>query len=203
MTKCVNAKSNPTTDTAMTDTNKQFDEALSRCREIFSNKLDDYGASWRILRPEAVTDQLFIKAKRIRTLEITGESAVGEGILPEFMAIVNYAIVGIIQLELGFADKKDISPENALAFYDEVASRARELMQAKNHDYGEAWRSMRVLSYTDLILTKIERTKEIEDNGGRTTVSEGIDANYMDMLNYAVFGIIKLTESGDCDSDRI
>ena len=119
------------------------------------------------------------------------------------MAIVNYAIVGIIQLELGFADKKDISPENALAFYDEVASRARELMQAKNHDYGEAWRSMRVLSYTDLILTKIERTKEIEDNGGRTTVSEGIDANYMDMLNYAVFGIIKLTESGDCDSDRI
>ena len=203
MTKCVNAKSNPTTDTAMTDTNKQFDEALSRCREIFSHNLDDYGASWRILRPEAVTDQLFIKAKRIRTLEITGESAVGEGILPEFMAIVNYAIVGIIQLELGFADKKDISPENALAFYDEVASRARELMQAKNHDYGEAWRSMRVLSYTDLILTKIERTKEIEDNGGRTTVSEGIDANYMDMLNYAVFGIIKLTESGDCDSDRI
>lgn len=199
----MNAKSNPTTDTAMTDTNKQFDEALSRCREIFSHKLDDYGASWRILRPEAVTDQLFIKAKRIRTPEITGESAVGEGILPEFMAIVNYAIVGIIQLELGFADKKDISPENALAFYDEVASRARELMQAKNHDYGEAWRSMRVLSYTDLILTKIERTKEIEDNGGRTTVSEGIDANYMDMLNYAVFGIIKLTESGDCDSDRI
>ncbi|MDE6453395.1 MAG: DUF1599 domain-containing protein [Muribaculaceae bacterium] len=176
------------------DTNSQFDAALSSCREIFSKKLNDYGASWRILRPEAVTDQLFIKAKRIRTLEITGESAVGEGILPEFMAIVNYAIVGIIQLERGCADRKDMSPAEALAAYDEVAARAKALMIAKNHDYGEAWRDMRVLSYTDLILTKIERTKEIEDNGGRTTVSEGIDANYMDMLNYATFGVIKLTE---------
>lgn len=177
-----------------TDTNSQFDAALSSCRGIFSKKLNDYGASWRILRPEAVTDQLFIKAKRIRTLEITGESAVGEGILPEFMAIVNYAIVGIIQLERGCADRKDMSPAEALAAYDEVAARAKALMIAKNHDYGEAWRDMRVLSYTDLILTKIERTKEIEDNGGRTTVSEGIDANYMDMLNYATFGVIKLTE---------
>lgn len=179
------------------DTNRQFDEALARCRDIFRNKLNDYGASWRILRPEAVTDQLFIKAKRIRTLETTGESAVGEGILPEFIAIVNYAIVGIIQLEHGCADRKDMSPAQALVLYDEVAARARKLMQAKNHDYGEAWRSMRVLSYTDLILTKIERTKEIEDNHGHTTVSEGIDANYMDMLNYAVFGIIKLTEAAE------
>lgn len=181
-----------------TRTDRQFDDALRRCRDIFSHKLADYGASWRILRPEAVTDQLFIKAKRIRTLEITGESAVGEGILPEFMAIVNYAIVGIIQLEHGCADRKDISADRALELYDAVAARARALMQAKNHDYGEAWRSMRVLSYTDLILTKIERTKEIEDNNGRTTVSEGIDANYMDMLNYAVFGIIKLTEQAGC-----
>ena len=178
------------------DTNRQFDDALRRCRDVFSHKLDDYGASWRILRPEAVTDQLFIKAKRIRTLEITGESAVGEGILPEFMAIVNYSIIGIIQLENGFADSKDITPERALELYDAVAARAKALMKAKNHDYGEAWRMMRVLSYTDLILTKIERTKEIEDNDGHTTVSEGIDANYMDMLNYAVFGIIKLTEAG-------
>ena len=179
------------------DTNRQFDEALRRCRDIFSRKLEDYGASWRILRPQAVTDQLFIKAKRIRTLETTGESAVGEGILPEFIAIVNYSIVGIIQLERGFADGKDITPAEALDLYDPVAARARALMTAKNHDYGEAWRAMRGLSYTDLILTKIERTKEIEDNNGRTTVSEGIDANYMDMLNYAVFGIIKLTESGE------
>ena len=177
-----------------TDTNSQFDAALALCRDVFAHKLADYGASWRILRPEAVTDQLFIKAKRIRTLETTGTSAVGEGILPEFMAIVNYAIVGIIQLERGAADRKDMPAEKALALYDEVAARARALMQAKNHDYGEAWRDMRVLSYTDLILTKIERTKEIEDNGGRTSVSEGIDANYMDMLNYAVFGVIKLTE---------
>ena len=184
----------PMTDNMHKDTDSQFDAALRRCREVFSHKLADYGASWRILRPEAVTDQLFIKAKRIRTLEITGESAVGEGILPEFIAIVNYSIVGIIQLEHGFADKKDMTAGQALALYDEVAARARALMKAKNHDYGEAWRSMRVLSYTDLILTKIERTKEIEDHNGRTSVSEGIDANYMDMLNYAVFGIIKLTE---------
>lgn len=193
-----NTNHNPLTAMDATRTDRQFDDALRRCRDIFSHKLADYGASWRILRPEAVTDQLFIKAKRIRTLEITGESAVGEGILPEFMAIVNYAIVGIIQLEHGCADRKDISADRALELYDAVAARARALMQAKNHDYGEAWRSMRVLSYTDLILTKIERTKEIEDNNGRTTVSEGIDANYMDMLNYAVFGIIKLTEQADC-----
>lgn len=175
------------------DTNRQFDEALARCRDIFRNKLNDYGASWRILRPEAVTDQLFIKAKRIRTLETTGESAVGEGILPEFIAIVNYAIVGIIQLEHGCADRKDMSPAQALVLYDEVAARARKLMQAKNHDYGEAWRDMRVSSYVDLILMKILRTKQIEDLGGETLVSEGIDANYMDMVNYSVFALIKLT----------
>lgn len=178
------------------ETNKQFDAALATCRDIFSRKLFDYGASWRMLRPQAVTDQLFIKAKRIRTLETTGQTAVGEGILPEFIAIVNYSIVGIIQLSYGYADSKDMTPEQALALYDEVAARARALMVAKNHDYDEAWRMMRVLSYTDLILTKIERTKEIEDHNGLTTVSEGIDANYMDMLNYAVFGIIKLSEQG-------
>ena len=178
------------------ETNKQFDAALAVCRDIFSRKLFAYGASWRMLRPQAVTDQLFIKAKRIRTLETTGKTAVGEGSLPEFIAIVNYSIVGIIQLTYGYADSKDMTPEQALALYDEVAARARALMVAKNHDYDEAWRMMRVLSYTDLILTKIERTKEIEDHHGVTTVSEGIDANYMDMLNYAVFGIIKLSEQG-------
>ncbi|MCI5979156.1 MAG: DUF1599 domain-containing protein [Bacteroidales bacterium] len=178
----------------MMDTNQQFDEALSLCRNIFVRKLRDYGPSWRIMRPAAVTDQLFIKAKRIRSLETKRVSAVGEGILTEFIAIVNYGIIGLIQLRLGAADSKDISVERAVEFYDAVAEQARTLMIAKNHDYDEAWRGMRVLSYTDLILMKIERVKEIEDHRGHTEVSEGIDANYMDMINYAVFGIIKLTE---------
>lgn len=177
----------------MSDTIKQFDEALALCRDIFEKKLEDYGPSWRIMRPQALTDQIFIKAKRIRSLEIKGHSEVGEGILPEFIGIVNYGIVGVIQLEHGFADNKDIDVVTAMEWYDGVASRIRTLMIAKNHDYDEAWRMMRVLSYTDLILTKIQRTKEIEDHCGATKVSEGIDANYMDMVNYAVFGIIKLT----------
>ncbi len=178
----------------MSDTNQQFDRALSMCREVFENKLADYGPSWRILRPEAVTDQIFIKAKRIRSLQIKKFSAVGEGILPEFVAIVNYAAIGIIQLRKGFADCKDITNEEALRLYDEVMSESKSLMIRKNHDYDEAWRSMRVLSYVDLILQKINRTKEIEDHSGVTNVSEGIDANYFDMINYSVFGIIKLTE---------
>lgn len=177
------------------DTNGQFKEALKRCRDIFARKLQDYGPSWRIMRPAALTDQLLIKAKRIRTLETTGVSRVGEGILPEFIALVNYAIVGTIQLRHGYADHKDMSVDEALALYDATADEAFALMQAKNHDYGEAWRMMRVLSYTDLILTKIERIKEIEDHNGATSVSEGIDANYMDILNYAIFAIIKLTET--------
>lgn len=181
----------------MTDTNQQYKEAISRCRDIFKHKLYDYGPSWRILRPVAVTDQLFIKAKRIRTLEETGVNAVGEGILPEFMAIVNYAVVGVIQLRLGAADYKDMTASDALEKYDRVLDEAYKLMETKNHDYGEAWRMMRVLSYTDFILTKIARVKEIEGNNGETTVSEGIDSNYFDMLNYAVFGIIKLTEQND------
>lgn len=178
----------------MPDTNRQFKDALNRCRDIFVRKLNDYGPSWRIMRPEALTDQLLIKAKRIRTLETTGISRVGDGILPEFIALVNYAIVGIIQLRHGYADCKDISVDEATALYDSTADEAFTLMQAKNHDYGEAWRMMRVLSYTDLILTKIERIKEIEDHNGNTSVSEGIDANYMDILNYAIFAVIKLTE---------
>lgn len=179
---------------SLPDTNAQFDAALASCRDIFVKKLRDYGASWRIMRASSVTDQIFIKAKRIRSLEIKGKSAVGEGILPEFIAIVNYAIIGTIQLRMGFVDEKDIDADRALQLYDEIAREARTLMLAKNHDYDEAWRGMRVPSYTDLILMKLERVKEIEDNEGRTIVSEGIDANYMDMANYAVFGIIKLTE---------
>lgn len=177
------------------DTIKEFDQALGQCREIFEKKLYDYGPSWRLLRPAALTDQLFIKAKRIRSLQIKQHSVVGEGILPEFIAIVNYAAVGIIQLRLGFADSKDISVERALVLYDEVIAEAKRLMIAKNHDYDEAWRGMRVMSYVDLILVKIERTKEIEDHMGKTIVSEGIDANYLDMINYAIFGIIKLSEN--------
>ncbi len=175
-------------------TSLQYDRAVAACRAIFSDKLDDYGASWRIMRPQAITDQLFIKAKRIRTIQIAGHSAVDEGILPEFMGIFNYSLVGIIQLELGHADCKDIDKARALELYDDAAARAKALMEAKNTDYGEAWRSMRVLSFDDIILTKIERTKEIEDNAGSTKVSEGIDANYFDMANYAIFAIIKLTE---------
>ena len=147
--------------TGAKDTNAQFTEAIAMCRNVFAAKLGDYGPSWRIMRPEAITDQLFIKAKRIRSLQTKGCSAVGEGILPEFIAIVNYGIIGIIQLRRGIADQKDISSAEALSLYDEIAAEAKSLMIAKNHDYDEAWRSMRVLSYVDLILTKIERTKEI------------------------------------------
>lgn len=176
------------------DTNAQFDKAIADCRSVFVSKLKDYGASWRMMRPQSVTDQIFIKAKRIRSLEIKRHSAVGEGILPEFMAIVNYSIVGIIQLRLGFVDSKDIDNARADELYDTVAAEARELLKAKNHDYDEAWRGMRVPSYTDFILTKIERVKEIEDHDGAVAVSEGIESNYLDILVYAVFGIIKLTE---------
>ena len=175
-------------------TNQQFEQAIAECRGLFAKKLHDYRASWRILRPSALTDQLFIKAKRIRSLEIKQESLVGEGIRPEFVALVNYGIVGIIQVNKGFADTVDITNEEALALYDHYATEALELMKRKNHDYDEAWRGMRVSSYTDLILTKIERIKEIENLGGETLVSEGVEGNYMDIVNYAVFGLIKLAK---------
>lgn len=176
------------------DTLQEFKDVMAECRTLFANKLHDYGASWRIMRPSSLTDQLFIKAKRIRTLEITGESLVGEGIRPEFIALINYGIIGLIQMEKGFTDSIDISPEAALSLYDEYAKKATSLMEKKNHDYGEAWRDMRVSSYTDLILTKIERVKELENIQGKTLVSEGIDANYLDIVNYAVFGAIRLGE---------
>ncbi len=177
-------------------TEGQFREVMAECRQLFANKLHDYGPSWRILRPSSLTDQLFIKAKRIRSLEVKKESLVDEGIRPEFVAIVNYGIVGLIQLERGFTDAPDMTADEALKLYDGFAGRALELMLRKNHDYDEAWRSMRVSSYTDFILTKLQRIKEIEDLGGATLVSEGIDANYMDIINYAVFGVIKLTYGG-------
>lgn len=178
----------------MQKTNEQYDVVIGRCRELFINKMKDYGPSWRILRPETLTDQIFIKAKRIRTLEINKESKVGEDIWPEYIGIINYGAIGLIQLQLGFTDKVDISRERALELYDHYISLTKELMLAKNTDYGEAWRDMRVSSYTDMILSKIQRVKEIENHDGTTLVSEGIDANYQDMINYAVFALIKHDE---------
>lgn len=179
------------------NTEQEFDRALATCRSLFVKKLHDYAPAWRLLRPASLTDQIFIKAKRIRSLQIKGSSAVGEGIMPEFIGIVNYGIIGLIQLELGITEELDITSERAIELYDHYADKARTLMLAKNHDYDEAWRGMRISSYVDLILMKILRTRQIEDNQGKTLVSEGIDANYMDMVNYAVFGIIKLTEADE------
>ena len=154
----------------------------------------DYGPAWRILRAPSITDQIFFKVKRIRTLQTLGERLVDEGIEPEFIGIVNYAAMGIIQLQLGVVDQPDLSSEEAARLYDKVTNEAYELMTRKNHDYDEAWRDMRVSSITDLIMAKVLRTKSIEDNGGKTIVSEGLDANYYDMINYAVFALILLSE---------
>lgn len=176
----------------MTDTNQQFEIVMARCRDLFRKKLHDYGAAWRLLRIPSVTDQLLIKAKRIRSLEEKGTSWVDEGITPEFVGLVNYSLIGLIQLSEKPAEAEDMSAERALELYEGFAKDVYELMVRKNHDYDEAWRSMRVSSYTDLILMKIYRTKQIEDLRGNTLVSEGIDANYMDIINYSVFALIKL-----------
>ena len=179
----------------MSKTTEQYTKVISSCRDIFSKKTKDYGTAWRILRASSLTDQLFIKAQRIRTLQETGESRVGEGVYEEFQAIVNYCIMALIQLEHKELTELELGEERASAFYDHYAKEAFELMQRKNHDYGEAWRDMRVSSLTDLILMKIFRVKQIEDNQGKTIMSEGIDANYFDMLNYAVFSLIHLSEN--------
>ncbi len=176
----------------MDATKSQFEEVLPICRKLFHEKLKDYGTAWRILRGESVTDQILIKAKRIRSFEIKKESKIDEGIFSEFIAIVNYGVIGLIQLDLGSSDAVDLSVEAALELYDKHITSTKELMYAKNHDYDEAWRSMRISSYTDLILMKIHRTKQIESNKGKTLVSEGVGANYQDMINYALFGLIKL-----------
>ena len=181
----------------MSNTSKQYDAVIARCRDLFVKKMKDYGPAWRILRPQSVTDQIFIKAKRIRTLEVNGETKVGEGIWPEFIGIINYGVMGLVQLERGYSDTVDMTAEEALALYDRHINVTKELMIAKNTDYGEAWRDMRISSYTDLILSKIQRTKEIENNNGNTLVSEGIDANYQDMINYSVFALIKHDEGAE------
>ena len=174
----------------MKKTEKQFDDCIKECREIFNKKLKDYGAAWRIMRPTSLTDQIYIKANRIRTLE-TKENLVGEGIRSELIGIINYCIIALIQLELGYSETDDIDTEKAQTLYDKYVENTKKLLAKKNHDYDEAWRQMRNESYTDLILMKIHRTKQIENNGGKTLISEGIDANYYDMLNYAVFYMIQ------------
>lgn len=181
----------------MSQTDAQYTKVIANCKEIYSKKTKDYGTSWRILRPSSLTDQLFIKAQRIRTIQETGENRVGETVEGEFMAIVNYCIMALIQLQETSLKELDLEADQAVSLYEKYAREAFELMQKKNHDYGEAWRDMRVSSLTDLILTKILRVKQIEDNKGNTLISEGIDANYYDMLNYAVFALIHLTQENN------
>ncbi len=173
---------------------KQYDSAASRCKEVFAKKTKDYGTAWRILRSSSLTDQLFIKASRIRSIEELGERKVAEGVVPEYIGLVNYSIMALIQLELPEKTTFDLEPDKASRLYDEQMNQARNLMQAKNHDYGEVWREMRISSLTDLILMKLLRIKQIEDNEGRTLISEGLDANYQDIINYAIFALIRLEE---------
>jgi len=179
----------------MQQTADQYKKVIEKCRSIFVKKAHDYGTSWRILRISSLTDQIFIKANRIRTIQETGKNKVGESIEDEFIAIVNYCVMGLIQLDLGHNGDGEMNVEDAIAKYDEKIKEAFELMQKKNHDYGEAWRDMRISSLTDLIMMKILRTKQIEDNKGKTLISEGIDANYLDMLNYSVFALILIDEN--------
>ena len=173
----------------------EYTNVMNVCRDIFSKKTKDYGTAWRILRTSSLTDQIFIKAQRIRTIQETGENRVGESVEDEFRAIVNYCIMALIQIRETELTELELESEQAVALYEKYAKEAFDLMQKKNHDYGEAWRDMRVSSLTDLILMKILRVKQIEDNNGKTLISEGIDANYFDMLNYSVFALIHLTES--------
>ncbi len=176
----------------MNQTEQEYNAVIEICKDIFTKKTQDYGTAWRILRTESLTDQIYIKANRIRSIEIKGVNKVGEDIRSEFIGIINYCIMSLIQLELGTSDTVDLEAEKATELYLKYFNATKELMMIKNHDYDEAWRLMRISSYTDLILQKIFRTKQIEDNKGRTIISEGIDANYMDMLNYSVFAMIKI-----------
>lgn len=171
----------------------QYNSVIDRCRSLFINKMKDYGSAWRILRLPSLTDQLYIKAQRIRGLQENKEHKIDEDETAEFIGIINYALMALIQIEKGIAAQPDLNLEEATALYDQKVTEACSLMKAKNHDYGEAWRDMRVSSLTDLILQKLLRVKQIEDNQGKTLVSEGVEANYQDMVNYAVFALIHLT----------
>ena len=179
----------------MQNTSKQYDAVITKCRTLFVNKMSDYGSAWRILRLPSLTDQIFIKAQRIRGLQQNEVQKVNEGQESEFIGIINYSVMALIQLDKGVVEQPDLSVDEATKLYDEKVAITKQLMMDKNHDYGEAWRDMRVSSLTDLILQKLLRVKQIEDNKGKTLVSEGIDANYQDMVNYAVFALIHLDES--------
>ena len=179
----------------MQHTSEQYDEIIKTCRDLFQKKMKDYGSAWRILRLPSLTDQIFIKAQRIRSLQENEVRKVDEDERSEFIGIINYSIMALIQLKLGIAEQPDLSTKEAVALFDEHTHETKTLMENKNHDYGEAWREMRVSSLTDLILQKLLRVKQIEDNQGKTLVSEGIDANYQDMVNYAVFALIHLNEN--------
>lgn len=179
----------------MENTSKQYDTAVEQCRSLFINKMKDYGCAWRILRLPSLTDQVFIKAQRIRGLQENEVRKIDEGEVPEFIGIINYSVMALIQLEKGVADQPDLSTEEASRLYNAVIRETKELMENKNHDYGEAWRDMRISSLTDLILQKVLRIKQIEDNKGKTLVSEGINANYQDIINYAVFALILIEEA--------
>ena len=176
------------------NTSDSFDLIIDNCHSLFNKKMLDYGSAWRILRLSSLTDQIFIKAQRIRSIENKGKQEVIDSVDGEFRGIINYSIIALIQLEKGLADSPDLSMQEASELYKQYASKTKKLMLAKNHDYDEAWREMRVSSFTDLILQKLLRVKQIEDNQGETLVSEGIDANYFDMINYAIFALIKLSE---------
>ena len=178
----------------MPDTSKQFDTIINSCRSLFINKMKDYGSAWRILRLPSLTDQIFIKTQRIRGLQQNTEQKVDEGEASEFIGIINYSVMALIQLEKGVVEQPDLKLEDAMKEYDKQVAETKQLMMDKNHDYGEAWRDMRVSSLTDLILQKLLRVKQIENNQGKTLVSEGIDANYQDMINYAIFALILLEE---------
>lgn len=178
----------------MLNTSKQYDAAISQCKDIFLKKMKDYGTAWRNLRPSSITDQIFIKAQRIKSIEEKGTQKVGDDINGEYIGIINYCVIALMQLELKGDTRMDLPYEEVSALYQKYLKQTKDLMENKNHDYGEAWRDMRVSSLTDLILMKIFRVKQIEDNKGQTIISEGVDANYMDMINYAAFALIRLHE---------
>lgn len=179
----------------MANTSKQYDKMIATCRSLFINKMKDYGSAWRILRLPSLTDQIFIKAQRIRGLQQNNIRKVDEDEISEFIGIINYSVMALIQLEKGVVEQPDMSMDEAISEYDKHVAITKQLMMDKNHDYGEAWRDMRVSSLTDLILQKLLRVKQIEDNMGKTLVSEGIDANYQDMINYAIFALIHMDEA--------
>jgi len=180
----------------MEKTSQEFEAIIGKCKNIFEAKMKDYGSAWRVLRTSSLTDQIYIKASRIRSIDDKGTQKINEGIIPEFIGIVNYSVMALIQLELCNENQLELSTQEAIKLYENHIYKAKKLMENKNHDYGEAWRNMRVSSLTDIILMKLLRIKQIENNKGKTFVSEGVDANYFDIINYSIFALIKL----NCDN---